>query len=302
MGAYHLETLLGRGGMGEVWRAKHQMLARPAAIKLIRPDAVGADEASGHTLLQRFEREAQATASLRSPHTVEIYDFGLSKDGTFFYVMELLEGIDLDTLVKQYGPIPAERVVHILRQVCHSLDEAHEAGLMHRDIKPANLFICRYGRDRDFVKVLDFGLVKKRHTTEDDQGDLTQHGTAVGTPSFMAPEMLSDGGLVDGRADIYAVGCVAYWLLTGLLVFEGSSAMAVIVKHARDIPDSPSARSEMDIPPALEQIVMDCLEKEPENRPQSASDLAIRLDQLNLPESWTDDCAATWWEMRIPAR
>jgi serine/threonine-protein kinase len=301
MGSYHLESLLGRGGMGEVWRAKHRMLARPAAIKLIRPDAVGTDEAAGHTLLQRFEREAQATASLRSPHTVEIYDFGLSKDGTFFYVMELLDGIDLDTLVKEHGPIPAERVVHVLRQVCHSLDEAHEAGLTHRDIKPANLFICRYGRENDFVKVLDFGLVKKHRATDEDRGDLTQHGTAVGTPTFMAPEMLWDGGPVDGRADIYALGCVAYWLLTGLLVFEGPSAMAVIVSHARDIPELPSARSELDIPPALERIVMECLEKEPTNRPQSATELAGRLDKVVFDNPWTSESAAKWWERHLPA-
>jgi len=300
MGSYHLDTMIGSGGMGEVWRARHRMLARPAAIKLIRPDTLGTDNAAAHILLERFEREAQATASLRSPHTVEIYDFGRSKEGTFFYVMELLDGIDLETLVTQFGPLPPERVVYILKQVCHSLDEAHDAGLIHRDIKPANLFVCRYGRDLDFVKVLDFGLVKKHSSTEVHEGDLTQHGTAIGTPNFMAPEMLWDGGPVDGRADIYALGCVAYWLLIGKPVFEASNAMAAIVQHARDIPSPPSSKTELAIPPDLERIVMECLEKEASDRPQSASELTARLDQVHLSHPWTSDRATAWWEQHSP--
>jgi len=299
MGSYLLEALIGRGGMGEVWRARHRMLARPAAIKLIRPDTLGSDSTATQTMLQRFEREAQATASLRSPHTVEIYDFGRSKDGTFFYVMELLDGIDLDTIVKEHGPLPPERVVHILRQVCHSLDEAHESGLTHRDVKPANLFICRYGRDVDFVKVLDFGLVKKHSSSTTEEGDLTQIGAAVGTPSFMAPEMAWEGGPIDARADIYALGCVAYWLLTGHLVFESPSAMAAIVQHARDIPEPPSTRTDSEIPPALERIVMDCLEKEVARRPQTAKELSRSLENVYVPQPWTHERAAVWWEQHL---
>ncbi|HYC33301.1 MAG TPA: serine/threonine-protein kinase, partial [Gemmatimonadales bacterium] len=232
MGSYRLVQRLGKGGMGEVWRAQHQRLARPAAIKLIRPEVLGAQDAgSRDVLLQRFEREAQATAMLRSAHTLELYDFGVTDDGTFYHVMELLDGLDLRELVRRHGPVPSERVVYFLRQICDSLGEAHEAGLIHRDVKPANIYVCRYGRELDFIKVLDFGLVKHRHRQGAEDRDLTADQVAGGTPAYMSPEQALGDVQVDPRSDIYAVGCVAYWLLTGTAVFEGRTAMETIVMH-----------------------------------------------------------------------
>ncbi len=301
MGSYILEDRIGEGGMGEVWKARHRMLARPAAVKLIRADTSGSGERKeGTSLLKRFEHEAQATAALRSPHTIEVYDFGLSDEGTFYYVMELLDGFDLDTLVTRFGPQPPERVVPMLIQACHSLHEAHSAGLVHRDIKPANLFICRYGSDFDFVKVLDFGLVAERKAGGGDATRATMPGMIVGSPAFMAPEMVSEGSRLDGRADLYGLGCVAYWLLTGQQLFKAESTMEVIVRHARDIPEPPSSRSEMVIPAGLDQIVMDCLEKDPARRPQTAGDLADRLRGLSLDGGWTTDHRARWWQTHAP--
>jgi tRNA A-37 threonylcarbamoyl transferase component Bud32 len=233
MGSYQLLEKIGAGGMGEVWKAKHQMLVRPAAIKFIRPEALGADNAASRTALRRFEREAQATSGLASPHSIDLYDFGVTDDGTFYFVMELLEGVDLKKLIEQFGPMPAERAVHILRQACHSLADAHSQGIVHRDIKPGNIFVARSGLEYDFVKVLDFGLVKHLYATETDTAHLTIEGVASGTPGFMAPEIASDHRRVDARADLYALGCVAYWILTGKLVFEGESAMAILVRHVK---------------------------------------------------------------------
>ena len=221
LGSYLLEEKLGQGGMGEVWRARHRMLARPAAIKLIRP-SISKDarpEVSGGAQ-RRFEREAQVIARLRSPHTVELFDFGVAADGSFYYVMELLDGLDANTLLRRFGPIPPERAVYLLRQVCHSLSEAESCGLVHRDIKPANIFLCRYGEDYDFVKVLDFGLVKAFDEPSDHDTGLTRENAVQGTPAFIAPEQALGGSTLDGRVDIYATGCVAYWLLTGQLVFH----------------------------------------------------------------------------------
>jgi len=257
LGAYQLEERLGAGGMGEVWRARHRMLARPAAIKLIRPDVLGSASEGGRTLLERFEHEAQATASLRSPHTIEVYDFGLSQDGTFFYVMELLDGIDLQKLVDQDGPQPPERVIHLLSQACHSLHEAHQAGMVHRDIKPANLFVCRYGLDLDFVKVLDFGLVKEQQIRGTAAATLTECGTIIGTPGFMAPEVALGKEGVDGRADLYALGCVGYWLLTGSMLFEVATPMDMVVKHVTEAPEPlassrwPTAASKRSLPSSI---------------------------------------------------
>jgi serine/threonine-protein kinase len=293
MGAYRLESRLGAGGMGEVWRASHRMLARPAAVKLIAPQQLGDDT---HAVLTRFEQEAQATALLRSPHTVEVYDFGLSSDGSFYYVMELLDGLDLQKLVDTHGPIPASRVVYILRQVCHSLGEAHEAGMVHRDIKPANIFVCRYGSDFDFVKVLDFGLVKTQKLVED--AALTQRGQVMGTPAFFAPEMALDTA-IDGRADIYSLGCVAYWLLTGSLVFTADNLLALAAKHLQEEPVAPSNRTEMVIPEDLEAVVLDCLRKNPADRPSSAEQLATRLSDCDVG-AWTNQDAKRWWQRRFP--
>jgi serine/threonine-protein kinase len=292
MGSYHLEELLGRGGMGEVWRASHRLLARSAAIKLIRPDSFGSD---GRELVKRFEREAKATAALRSPHTVDIYDYGTTEDGTFYYVMELLEGFDLETLVTQFGALPPERAVDILVQACHSLAEAHQGGLIHRDVKPANIYVCRYGLDWDFVKLLDFGLVKNALPT--DRGrPLTVAGVIAGTPGYMAPEMGLGSSDVDWRADIYALGCVGYWLLTAKPVFDlGSSPMQVLMDHIQKQPPSPSERTTAPIPPALDYILLRCLAKDPNDRPQTMQELAESLGRVPLPEPWTQERARRWW-------
>jgi serine/threonine-protein kinase len=295
-GSYQLVERLGQGGMGEVWRARHRMLARSAAVKLIRP----ANQGAGHPAVseearRRFEHEAQATALLRSPHTVELFDFGVSTDGAFYYVMELLDGLDADTLVRRFGPVPAERAIFLLRQMCHSLSEAEACGLVHRDIKPANLFVCRYGEDCDFVKVLDFGIAKSVGLDVDTQPVLTQANVVHGTPAFMAPEQALGRSDVDGRADIYATGCVAYWLLTGELVFTAESAVATLLHHAQTPPIPPSDRTELPIPEALDRLVLSCLAKDPAERPQSARELSRRLAAVDGADAWTEDRAREWW-------
>jgi hypothetical protein len=287
LGSYRLVAQLGQGGMGEVWRAEHRMLARDAAIKLVR----AGPDASGREVMARFEREAQTTAGLRSPHTVQLYDFGRSDDGAFYYVMELLEGFTLEEIVRRFGPLPAGRVVHLLRQVCHSLAEAHAAGLVHRDIKPGNIFVSRYAGDPDFVKVLDFGLVK---TLAASATDLTQSGLLAGTPAYMPPEMAL-GRPVDGRTDLYALGAVGYTLLTGLPVFERKTALETIHDHASTVPVPPSKRIATPVPPGLERVLLDCLAKEPDERPESARALDVRLEEIVLPEPWTRELAERWW-------
>jgi serine/threonine-protein kinase len=302
MGSYRLLGKIGEGGMGEVWRAEHRMLARGAAIKLIHPGMLGTgDTLRAREVMKRFEREAQATAALRSPHTIEVYDYGLTAEGTFYYVMELLEGHTLAELVDRFGPLPAERVVFILRQACHSLAEAHAAGLVHRDVKPSNLFACRLGLDVDVVKVLDFGLVKMGGPRPAAGQGLTVEGSLTGTPAYMPPEVALGAEPVDGRADIYALGCVAYWLLTGKPVFEGDSAMQVVIDHVRTAPVPPSRRTSQPIPDALERIVLRCLEKDPARRPSSAVALSNELLALGLESSWTAERAQAWWAEHPPA-
>jgi serine/threonine-protein kinase len=272
MGSYRLNELLGKGGMGEVYRATHRMLARPAAIKLIKPDSFSGNKEEAQLAITRFRREAQAAANLRSPHTVELYDFGSTDDGTFYFVMELLVGTDLEMLVRQHGPQPEGRVIHILKQACESLEEAHAQGLVHRDIKPANIHLGTLGLKKDFVKVLDFGLVKAVSGEKSDGHSLeTAAGLTPGTPSYMAPEMVM-GEAVNGRADIYALGCVAYWLLTGKRVFEADTPLQVVAKHIRNEPVPPSQRvTGLAISPALEGLVLQCLAKRPEDRPTAAA-------------------------------
>jgi tRNA A-37 threonylcarbamoyl transferase component Bud32 len=301
MGSYQLGELLGRGGMGEVYKATHRMLARPAAIKLIRPEMIGAsDSADAQLAVTRFRREAEAAANLRSPHTVELYDFGVTDDQTLYFVMELLDGLDLESLVRQHGPVPAGRVVHILRQVCASLEEAHVRGLVHRDIKPANIHVGRLGLVDDFVKVLDFGLVKPIADGNREHSLTTQAGLIIGTPGYMAPEIaLSEK--VDGGADLYALGCVAYYLLTGQQVFEGGTVMQVIAKHLQETPVPPSQRGPFAVPPALEQLVLSCLAKKPEDRPHSAAELDRRLAALDV-EPWTGSQAKAWWATQRETR
>ncbi|MFN0151100.1 MAG: serine/threonine-protein kinase [bacterium] len=296
LGSYRLEEKLGQGGMGEVWLARHRMLARPAAIKLIRP-ALGADgrAAVSEDALRRFEREAHAIARLRSPHTVELFDFGVADNGSLYYVMELLDRLDADRLVRRFGPLPAERVVFLLRRVCHSLSEADSCGLVHRDIKPANIFLCRYGEDCDFVKVLDFGLVKALGEPADAGIALTQENAVQGTPAFIAPEQALGHANLDGRVDIYSAGCVACWLLTGQPVFTAVTPMALLLHHAHTPATAPSTRSELPIPAALDRLVLACLAKDPAARPQSAKDVARQLAELDLPNAWTEDRARAWW-------
>jgi serine/threonine-protein kinase len=298
LGSYHLVERIGQGGMGEVWRAEHRLLVRPAAIKVIKGSLAG--EAAVEAM-QRFEREAQVTAQLRSPHTVELWDFGTTDDGGFYYVMELLDGIDLDKLVTGFGPVPPERTIFLLHQICHSLTEAHAHGLVHRDIKPGNIFACRYGSDHDFVKVLDFGIVKATHVDKMETGSLETRANVVrGTPAFIAPEQAL-GGSVDGRADIYAVGCVAYWLLTGQLVFKADTPMGVLMHHAQTPPPRPSSRSELLIPAALDDLVIACLAKDPGQRPQTAGELSRRLGEIAC-EVWTEERARAWWAAHRPAQ
>ncbi len=295
-GSYQLEELLGSGGMGEVWRARHRMLARPAAIKLIRRPLPDSDRQSPPIdLLQRFEREAQAIASLRSPHTVDLFDFGVADDGTFYYAMELLEGFDAETLVRRFGPISSGRTIHMLRQVCHSLSEAHARGLVHRDIKPANVFICRYGEEVDFVKVLDFGIVKDGQDAADPS--LSADDVIRGTPAFLAPEQALGSDNIDGRCDIYAIGCLAYWLLTGQHVFTADSTVALLMHHVQTTPTPPSVRTEIAVPAELDEIVLSCLAKQPDGRPASARELVRRLDGVEILDAWTEERAREWWNL-----
>lgn len=300
LGSYRLVERLGEGGMGEVWRAEHRLLARPAAVKLIRPDALGPVGPERRRInLQRFEREAQATASMRCPHTVELYDFGVADDGTFYYVMELLTGLDLEIMVGKHGPLPASRVLHLLHQICHSLAEAHEIGLIHRDVKPANIYACRFGREVDWIKVLDFGMVKHRGETGDADPKLTADNVVGGTPAYMAPEQAM-GDPVDGRADLYALGCVAYWLLTGREVFKGRSPMETMMQHVHGTVERPSRRTELSIPAPLEDVVMALLAKDPAARPQTADDVAARLHAIRVDPPWTAERATQWWDLHHP--
>lgn len=299
MGLYSLKEKIGAGGMGEVWLAQHQMLSRPAAIKIIRPEILkngDRTKARSDRTLARFEKEARATASLRSPHTVEVYDFGRTDHGVFYYVMEYLEGLDFQTLVQRHGPMPPQRAVFLLRQACESLGEAHSGGLIHRDLKPANLFACRLGLRHDFVKVLDFGLVKDQEESQEAL-KLTVEGTTTGTPAFMAPEMALGSDNCDSRTDIYSLGCVAYWMLTAQTVFERTNLVAMALDHVQTEPYPPSARTEIEIPSELDEIVLKCLEKRPEDRYQTAIDLGEALEGCPLPEPWNRRQASEWWRI-----
>ena len=295
LGAYTLEEKLGDGGMGEVHRARHTLLMREAAIKLIHPA-----RAPDPITRERFKREARATAALKSPHTVELYDFGVSQAGAFYYVMELLDGYDLERFVRSYGPLEPARVVFWLKQVCHSLREAHDKGLVHRDIKPANLIVCRYGLDYDFIKLLYFGLVSWHAPLVLEDTLVTGSEEIRGTPAFMAPELALQHGPVDGRADLYALGCVAFWLLTGRNVFEGKTAIELIVEHVHAQAPSPSQFSRAPIPDALERIVLACLEKTPDKRPASATALLEQLELCAIEPAWTQRSAEQWWRDRGP--
>lgn len=304
LGSYRLEGLIGAGGMGEVYRATHRFLARPAAIKLIRPEILerrSPDRA--RVVVERFRREAEAAANLRSPHTIELYDFGVSDRGVFYYVMEMLDGVDLDRLVEQFGPVPAARAIHLLRQACDSIAEAHTRGLMHRDIKPSNIHTCRMGLTVDFVKVLDFGLVKPQPGLDAGTPKLTATGAETpGTPAFMAPEAVFGDPPPDHRADIYALGCVGYWLVTGALVFEALSSKRMLMHHVATPPEPPSRRARVEVPPELDDLILACLAKRPEDRPSSATELSDRLAGCRVPDAWTNEQARDWWEENLPMR
>ncbi len=297
LGNYQLGEIVGQGGMGEVHRATHRMLKRPAAIKLVRPEVLAHSPGGGDVVLERFRREARAAAMLRSPHTIELYDFGVSEEGTFYYVMELLDGLDLQTLIDRFGPVPAERAVHFLRQACSSLGEAHSLGLIHRDIKPANLYASRLGLTVDFIKVLDFGLVKNVGPEPDSA--LTAPQVTTGTPAFMAPEV-AQGDEVDQRADVYSLGCVTYWLLTGQLVFTAQNPIKMMHQHIQDTPEPPSTRTELPVSKALDDLVLACLAKQPDDRPSNGEELGLLCSTVDLPEHWTDERARRWWHTNCP--
>jgi eukaryotic-like serine/threonine-protein kinase len=284
LGQYTLEEKLGEGGMGVVYRARHAMLRRPTAVKLLRPERMG--EAG----LLRFEREVQLTASLSHPNTVTVFDYGRTPDGVFYYAMEYLEGLGLDQLVAADGPQPPGRVAHVLRQVLEALAEAHGVGLVHRDVKPANVILCERGGVPDVAKVVDFGLVKDLDAAD----GLTRDATLVGTPLYLAPEAIRSTA-ADARSDLYSVGAVAYFLLAGRHVFEGATIVEICSHHLHTPPVPPSERLGRSLPVALEAWVLGCLEKDPARRPPSASAAAAGLERCGLAGEWTPEAARAWW-------
>ncbi|HUS27001.1 MAG TPA: serine/threonine protein kinase [Kofleriaceae bacterium] len=311
LGSYRLVAKLGSGGMGEVWRAEHRLLARSAAIKLIRPDVLDSDGIS--EIRERFRREAQVLASMKSRHTIAIFDYGVTNDSTFYYVMELLDGLDLESLIVRYGAQPAARVIEMLIQSCASLAEAHDHGLYHRDIKPPNLYLCRAADEVDIIKLLDFGIVQTvnelpRPVTRLSAAPaletpkLTQIGAMLGTPGFMAPEQIL-GMQIDGRADIYSLGCVAWWLLTGNEIFTREGGEAKVL-HRHIYEELPPLRERVRgwIPPELEAVVHACLAKEADDRPRDARELAKRLRAIPIPDDyvWTAERAQAWWRSYSP--
>jgi len=291
LGQYRLLEKIGEGGMGVVYRGEHEMLRRPTAIKLLSPHV------AGEVTLRRFEREAQQTARLTNPHTVSVYDFGRTPEGAFYYVMEYLDGIDLERLVEEAGPLPPGRVVNILRQVCEALAEAHGVGLIHRDIKPANILLSVWGGVPDYAKVVDFGLVKE--VNEAEGARLTRENVFAGTLNYLAPETV-EGGSPDPRSDLYSLGAVAYYLLTGTPVFDGKPVQ-VIQSHLQATPDRPSARLGRPLPLKLESLILDCLEKDPSNRPDSAQALMDRLNACDDVKPWAAEDAREWWRKRKTA-
>jgi serine/threonine protein kinase len=285
LGQYRLEERVGAGGMGVVYRGHHAMLRRPTAIKLLDVNKV--NDAS----IERFEREVQITCKLNNPHTVAIYDYGRTPEGVFYYAMEFLDGVDLEHLVRTYGPQPEGRVISILQQICASLFEAHSLGLVHRDIKPANVMLNRRGGEADVVKVLDFGLVRAL----DDAQQARQTGGLSGTPLYMSPEAIQTPDLVDARSDLYAVGAVGYFLLTGSPVFEAATLVELCQKHVVAIPDTPGERLGRAVSPELESALLACLEKNKARRPQTARDLSDLLSRAATAGAWTRDEAEAWW-------
>jgi len=295
LGQYHLRRKIGCGGMGEVYLAEHQLLKRPCAIKLIRAGKL-ADPRS----LERFEREVRLTATLSHPNTVEIFDYGRTEDGTYYYVMEYLPGLNLAELVKRHGPLPPGRVVYLLRQVCGALREAHAAGLIHRDVKPSNIFAARRGGIDDVAKLLDFGLV--RPLVRPSTADLSGEGMVLGTPLFMSPEQARGDREMDARSDIYSLGAVAYYLLTGRPPFDERDGIDAMIAHARD-PVIPPSQLHAGIPEDLERVVLRCLAKDPSSRFPDAEHLDAALEECACATEWDLSRAARWWRSatRFPA-
>jgi eukaryotic-like serine/threonine-protein kinase len=288
LGQYTLEEKLGAGGMGTVYRARHAMLRRPTAVKLLDIDKMS------DAAVARFEREVQATSTLTHPNTVQIFDYGHTPEGIFYYAMELLEGTNLDELVARTGPLSEARAVYLLKQACGSLAEAHAAGLVHRDVKPANLFLTRRGGLFDFVKVLDFGLVKAVGGAE--EAHLTAANAVTGTPLYLSPEAVNEPDRLDARADVYALGAVTYYLLTGTPVFSGATVMEICMKHVREAPEPPGARLGRPVNPPLEALILRCLAKARADRPGDAGALLRELERCPVTGTWTADDAAHWWE------
>jgi serine/threonine-protein kinase len=294
LGQYVLRRQLGAGGMGEVYYAEHRLLRRPAAIKLIR-----ADRAGDAKNLLRFEREVQITATLTHPNTVQVFDYGHAEDGTFYYVMEYLPGLPLDQLVKEHGPLPAARAVHFLRQICAALREAHAVGLIHRDIKPGNVMICARGGIPDIAKLLDFGLVLPLGSATADE-KLTQEGAIAGTPAYMSPEQAGGQDLLDARSDIYSVGALAYFLITGQPPFAGRSGVKMLAAHLYETPEPLTERCP-DVPADLEAVALRCLAKNPADRFQDAASLESALVECQRSGTWTTQEAEAWWQGRSEA-
>jgi len=287
LGQYIIEEKIGEGGMGAVYRAQHGLLKRPTAIKLLNAERNTPDD------VDRFRREVQMTAKLRHPNTITIYDYGCTEEGTFYYAMELLEGVNLFEIVQVDGRLPESRVVHILRQCAMALHEAHSMGLVHRDIKPNNIMMTQQGGAHDVTKVLDFGLVKSVDSLADTTKTWTE--AIIGTPRFMSPEQILDPPSVDPRSDLYALGAVGYYLLTGRFVFAGTNAIEICAQHLSAPPEPPSSVGEHDVNPDLERIIMQCLEKKRDNRPASGAELADQLRELPI-ERWSQLDAAAWWD------
>lgn len=285
LGQYRLETLLGAGAMGIVYKGHHAMMRRPTAIKLLKSENVTP------AAVERFEHEVQITCQLNNPNTIAIYDYGRTPEGVFYYAMEYLDGINLQCLVDRYGPQPAGRVIAILKQICSSLYEAHTLGLVHRDVKPANIMLNRRGGECDVVKVLDFGLVR---SLEDDSSNEAGKGM-TGTPMYMSPEAIQSPKSVDVRSDIYSLGAVGYFLLTGHSLFQATSLGELFQHHIDSTPLPPSKRMQMDVDPQLEAAIMACLEKNRANRPQTAKDLAIKLELVPKVDDWCREKAEAWW-------
>jgi serine/threonine-protein kinase len=288
LGQYRLKKRLGAGGMGEVYLAEHLMLRRPCAVKLIRPEQAG-----DPTTLQRFEREVRAMAALTHWNTAEVFDYGHTESGTFYYVMEYLPGHNLERLVEQHGPVPPGRAVHILRQVCRALREAHGVGLLHRDVKPSNVIICRRGGEYDVAKLLDFGLVQESKLGQ-SVDRLTMVGTVLGSPQYMSPEQAAGKNDLGPASDIYGVGSVAYFLLTGKPPFVRDTIMQLFLAHAYESVVPPS-QLHPDVPADLEALVLRCLSKKPEERFPDADSLEKALALCSCAFEWTEENAATWW-------